>query len=90
MKDETKNIIAKFILAFFLIILGVGLVYLSTLCFTWCGFLDKIDSTNFTLMQLTTYRFKFFGSFMCGMFSASIVVGLLGTALTSLIGKDQS
>lgn len=79
-----KTKIVKTIVYLFL---GIVSAYISSLCASWISINEHVNTTNYTLMQLTNYRFMFAGNFI-GFFVFVIgSMGCLALILETFFGK---
>lgn len=79
----------KIIKSIVYLFLGIISAYITSLCASWISINEHVNTTNYTLMQLTNYRFMFSGNFI-GFFVFGIgCLGWLALILETFFGKDS-
>lgn len=69
------------------LIIGIVSAYISMICASWICIHENTNITNYTLMQLTNYRFMFVGNIV-GWFVFMIgSIGCLSLILQTFFGK---
>lgn len=77
----------KIITSILYLFLGIVFAYISLLCASWISIHENVNTTNYTLMQLTNYRFMFAGNFIGSFVLALGGLGCLALILETFFGK---